>query len=139
MPSNHCRNPKQELELAHLQLVGLLEEIYKHLYSASAKRQPLASQQEVIIRLITELDAWRSQSRNTPEPSGNGEFRSDQIILRQKMTYMFHVAQILVIRWGFGEDSERLCLENARAALGIIHSLCTGTSLLNGELLAVER
>ena len=138
-PRSDSQDPRQELNLAHLQLVCLLEEVYKQLYSASARMQDSASQQEVVLRLVKELDDWNSRSRRKLEAGGHSGSGSDLVILRRKLTYMFHVMRILVLRCAPGEKSKRLCLENARAALEIIHSLCTGTCLLNGGLLAVER
>ena len=129
----------QDLRLPYLQLNCLVEEIYTHLYSVRAKRQSSTLQQEVTSRLLKGLDAWSSRFRHMLELPADKDVRKDYIILGQKLKYMFHVLQILVVRRGVGVINADLCLRNARAALESIRALCTGTGLLNGGLLAVER
>ena len=139
IPSHDDGRPGKEMELADLQLVCLLEEIYRHLYSAKAKRQHPASQQETSNSLVVELDSWWSRFKDLLKVSSTGSTRSGIAMRGQKLRYMFLVMQILVVRCGFGEESKRRSLEHARSALGIIQTLCTGTCLLNGALLVVER
>lgn len=138
LPEKEAGHSVQELELADLQLVCLLEEIYRHLYSARAKRQNPASQQETSNRLASALDAWWSHFGGLLEAPNAEAIRSNKAIRSQKLRYIFLVMQILVVRCGLEEDSKQRCLEHARSALCIIQTLCTGTGLLNGALLAVE-
>ena len=137
MPKPTSANPVDAYLSAHLQMVCLMEEIYKNLYSPKVRKMPRARREESIAVLDRQLQSWLSRHQQVLDESK--ENQHTRAILRLQLKYIFFVTRITTHRCSASGNNERQRLDDSRAALSVIQTLSSGAHLLNGGLVALER
>ena len=137
MPRPTSPSPVDAYLSAHLQMVCLMEEIYKHLYSPKARKLPRARREECITVLDRQLQSWLSRNQQVLDESNENPHA--RAILRLQLKYIFFTTRITTYRCSSSGSNERQRLEDSRAALTVIQTLSSRSHLLNGGLVALER
>jgi len=110
----------RKLNLTHVHLMAIWEEIYINLYSQRAMRLgPLQDQEKVNGKLFGLLRKWTSHYSEILGQSSD-EDPSPASYLQIELKYCFHVAQVLILRHSSTTANAQLCITNARAAVGVI-------------------
>ena len=121
---------------AHLELVGLMEEVYRKLYSPKARRFSPHTRDESVRLLDRHLGMWLARHQGLFKD--NGDTDQSKEILRLQLRFNSFTMRIIIQRCSTQPNSRQQRLNDARAALRVIESF-SSSHLLNGGLVALER
>ena len=137
MPKTTLSLPAQPYMLAHLQMVCLMEKIYKNLYSPKARKQPPSRREDSIVALSRQMQCWLSRHQSILEDCQ--ESHGALSILKLQLKYIFFTTRITIHRCSSRDGNNGQRLDDSRAALAVIQTLSTGGHLLDGGLVALDK
>ena len=132
-----ANDTRQKLVAASLRLTCLIEEVYRHLYSAKANRKDTRARQNNMNRLNLRLENLAHNFEDTLKSAEQG---SDvEMMLSLQLRYALYVTELLIYSKAVDEKNKVHMLDTSRKALQIVQKLSSGSFLFNGYVAVLER